>query len=1503
MFLRRCAAVILAACTIVAASVEALAATPSVGLRDNRPIDIILAAGETDFDLDKFESEMLSALSAAGVDTDRVKIESVESTNSAAETSFPWQVYASPPSFVGHASKTFTGNGDTLTFRGHRKTPFQVGYKYDVPSKGLTKFAVEFTVIPQRMDSHTISRGGFQFAGYDVQISARNNAITLVAPGVNVGLGVASSSGTTIRCEVTKSEARFFVNGSLAYVHTSPAKEVGTMYAYAIFTRHNCSSISVFSVSNVKVETQVAKDLIEVVRAPSWRPNSHRFVVDINDELREDFQEGDKLGELVQRMLKDGAYYVGLGTSKNLSQMQSYIGRNTGSGYVYDNTKSDALTKSALFIEPIVNQLAPLSGRQYLIQSDEYAVSNAASLPSGTTTAYPNGRWETKYTDTYSEGATSLKFINIEESPFWTNRYQKEFSFSTAQVGYYTNFFEDTSISPAEIVVHQKPIPAVSNLQVIRNSGNVTLKGTTKSYDPDFYDPSNPSTGRADKGIKTQTVKWRLAGLTSAAWSTTGVSISGTSFTISGLQANKEYEIYYNVTDYQGSEGNAVIKYINTYAAAADIKPIADFSLAATKISIYNWNNLVTDGRSNNFQTVLQDLSYDPLGKELVSYKWTWYAEDSDVALATYPESGTSTINTADPNTFANFLKFPATQGRGTYYLGLVVSRSGSSEFDTSELYKRVIEITREPYALWFSELYNQPSLIGLQSAASPAPEKTMQGYNRTSVAFQNNKRVITFNTLKGNPFTQVTFSYVVNDPAAETHANMRLKEYPLSLNTEFLWPVTQTQLNKGETMFSVWGTPTNDWAFVPAGTDPATRLPKYIQGVKADYVSDVRPWGYDFSSYLLVSTTEEESFRLTAKIPDSWTQAKQIYSPQLKRKVYDWISDSYITYSGVYNLTGSRFILNVPSTLSSIQIQGSADTSTYISGTTTPHRVAGVYFKPNYITDTTVTSTKQAFSQTGTTGMLTVNLPEKGKTYNQYFYVMPETSKITGETYTSVDVGSSVASFVNTKFATQCYTVAIRRMNDNVGLSVNNQLLMENQKSYKYLDNRTSASFALNTADTNAIITGYRVNGSENWTWIQSNRATITIPITRATSTVDIMVQAEDREIQELYTLIVEVPDTFNALGATVKYHSLTTNSTYQGVFDEASSTYTITLPENVQAGKLEIGTLNDASIVERIDGVAYDTSLVSIDYPLPYHTNPSANFTIRSQENGRKSYIVKFVKQNDAPNVTLLNLSDLDGVYSPQGVYSSVTGAFTPYSMVTTPGLAFNGNGVPIEILVKNKEHVQGVRATVKFNNFDFEVHWDSYDGPTYKDGATELRGFAVISKEAIAGLNGPALISCELRDYDYANSSAVAINIVDLATIETDSAGPIASHTATSAGGPQLNFTGVQDAGTFVKSFYMEYGPEDSSGYSQAAEFDVNGTPAFTVPLSGVTGPQRFRVVLTDILENTTVMEFNYDFSDVTGVNTHMEFGRNSDGYYIGIRDQDDTLLGLEQFEFLE
>lgn len=58
---------------------------------------------------------------------------------------------------------------------------------------------------------------------------------------------------------------------------------------------------------NIVVKQSSVRDLVEVVRAPNWRPHSHRFIVDVTDEPREDFADNEKLGELAQRVFADGA--------------------------------------------------------------------------------------------------------------------------------------------------------------------------------------------------------------------------------------------------------------------------------------------------------------------------------------------------------------------------------------------------------------------------------------------------------------------------------------------------------------------------------------------------------------------------------------------------------------------------------------------------------------------------------------------------------------------------------------------------------------------------------------------------------------------------------------------------------------------------------------------------------------------------------------------------------------------------------------------------------------------------------------------------------------------------------------------------------------------------------------------------------------------------------------------------------------------------------------------
>ena len=174
---------------------------------------------------------------------------------------------------------------------------------------------------------------------------------------------------------------RFYVDGDLKMEVTDPDPLPPGAWGVMSVTHANSGAPSAAIVTtpgvtgtyfeNLSVSTGETTDLIELVRAPDFRRNSHKFVVDLCDVPREDFEVPEKVAELAQRLGVNDLYYVGVGNNETKPSMLQLIYRNAGKGaYVGE----DYYNKVAAYIASVVNK--PLTSDQLLLLKDyEYNFS------------------------------------------------------------------------------------------------------------------------------------------------------------------------------------------------------------------------------------------------------------------------------------------------------------------------------------------------------------------------------------------------------------------------------------------------------------------------------------------------------------------------------------------------------------------------------------------------------------------------------------------------------------------------------------------------------------------------------------------------------------------------------------------------------------------------------------------------------------------------------------------------------------------------------------------------------------------------------------------------------------------------------------------------------------------------------------------------------------------------------------------------------------------------
>lgn len=407
---------------IVQMATTAYAVDIRVGVQDDAPVDIILAAGETSYNMESFTEELTAALKRAGVDTDRVLIQAAETSTmdlsqySASEILSSWQKW-------GDSNANYVYNAGLNAIVDSRYHCLRSGY-YDKNAEILQNSTVsiegDITANSHSCNNYfgfTLRQNGYKdyyavvwqdvsgtkcgmmngqpyvgmallkIRGCDIgdarsckegTFDKRCQHSTLLAQ-YNVGVGYQWGKKYHLKVEVdSKGFIQVWLDGKLAmsYQDNNPLPDGTYGFISVGHTAQNSNGASGTTIifQNISVSKSSVKDLIEVVRAPNWRPNSHRFIVDVCDVPREDFQEASLITETIQRMSADNAYYCGwAANSSTETSMEKYIAKNHGNGDTFrlQNNKSH-VDATAQYIAKIVNNRPNLDGRVYLHKDKEY---------------------------------------------------------------------------------------------------------------------------------------------------------------------------------------------------------------------------------------------------------------------------------------------------------------------------------------------------------------------------------------------------------------------------------------------------------------------------------------------------------------------------------------------------------------------------------------------------------------------------------------------------------------------------------------------------------------------------------------------------------------------------------------------------------------------------------------------------------------------------------------------------------------------------------------------------------------------------------------------------------------------------------------------------------------------------------------------------------------------------------------------------------------------------
>lgn len=569
-------------------------------------VDIALAIGKTAVDAKTFEADLRAKLNALGVNDSRIKIDAIESNQVVADAASASQIFSQWKAFTINGNNSspndFYISGDRIVRSSTGNTrPAQGYYDSNVLAKETQDAEYNFSwgIHPSQYGSFSHGESGFMFRMQDennyyaylmdnhsacgnIFMDGGEALVRVVNGSYQV---IASKSGfptfypgqkEDIKIVTKGSNIQVFRNGNKVLETNDTTYKKGTQGFY-VWDQYGAYF------SNISLSSEKTKEFKDVIKEPKWREGSERFLLNLDDIVVPDFSDSYGLGEILPRLINDDVSYVGLGTSANKAQMESFVKKNNGKGTVLSNQNYNQMIEDTA--NYIFSQLKLKSGRgQYVLVNEklDVTVSPEELKNNSQTPEYPSGRWRLDHDYDFFDNS-------MGESPI-NGFYQQNLTLNFDKVGRYDVKFGDQTPIPESIFVHREPVAAYSS-DLVKSGSTFTLNTEDFAYDLDRL-------SQTDKGIKVRNWKWKRT--TDESW-TNGKPAT--------LPANGDYLVQYQVEDYQGQLSKPSVRYFTTTNRSA--RPIANFTVTPNPVSIYD-----TVTHSNT--------SYDPAGKPLTEYEWTF---------------------------------------------------------------------------------------------------------------------------------------------------------------------------------------------------------------------------------------------------------------------------------------------------------------------------------------------------------------------------------------------------------------------------------------------------------------------------------------------------------------------------------------------------------------------------------------------------------------------------------------------------------------------------------------------------------------------------------------------------------------------------------------------------------------------------------------------------------------------------------------------------------------
>lgn len=681
-------------------TVDNTAPTASFGLSKKKKADIVFAAGvDNTFDTNSFNNKVNSyvknRLINSGVDT---SIETIETSGQNLQSSFTWQQDVSPS--IGQIS--FQNNGSKIQMYGNTSNPgfnkiYNINNDTDISKQEMSfSYNIDFG---DSFDGAGVLIGtsvnGGLMNGYALFVhhtfinvpnnpgmatlykitnwSSSNDQDMQTAPNAQVIGSVNMGTIGDFKLTITKENLVIQKSGT----------EIGNIklpehygWGFGFFSdhyAHGCDQIGQFALDNLQIQTTKGKSLSDTLKEPTWRDNTHKFVVNLSeDPLKSIVSSSKDYPTTLSTMLSNKEYFLGVMNTADESTVNSFIDQNDGHGtYINNNNIDTALNAVTDYILKILNEEQDNSNiflvgdevtynetykdnegdkkndelwkyeqdPKHLNYDDDFVkCSQTGDLPLDNdlgTADFATGQWVHNKVTVFDKPGKYKISYKVQDNPIATDDNPSGDS----------NFNNYNKWSPDDnsiiINVHRKPTPVFTVYAVANASTgkfDVTVKDEDKSYDIDHQ-----TTDGTRKGIVNKKFQWKEV--------TSGVTDTWHDGKLPSPQSpNKDFLVKLSVQDLEGQWSDDLVKYVTT--KNENLPPVAQFTENETEMPVDQLKNDASAGKD----VVFTDQSYDPNGD---SIRETWTVKDS---------SGNVLYNSSTMPTASVFIGKPL----GTYTITLV---------------------------------------------------------------------------------------------------------------------------------------------------------------------------------------------------------------------------------------------------------------------------------------------------------------------------------------------------------------------------------------------------------------------------------------------------------------------------------------------------------------------------------------------------------------------------------------------------------------------------------------------------------------------------------------------------------------------------------------------------------------------------------------------------------------------------------------------------------------